>query len=561
MRFFSLLSAIAVNLLFCSSISQVDNTTSEKKLEVKSNDSVELIEDSTYSELDLSFEEVDDFLPVDISRYFSRLSAYSPSNDNGTCSYVSLIQLLSYYDTEFCDEIIPEAYDYASSNLDVSMYYDMLTSSPGVIREDYETVGITRMERDGIYDATYDQYIEYSKSYNFQSYLISKYTEYEKLYNDYQEETNICSIDINNYQNLLDYVYGDNMVSADVLFFDNPSVAYSEEKQLEFENYIKSNIDSGKPVVVHIASEIYSYEGELKRVGHAVVAYDYDDDGIIYSNYGYGHSDTHSNLLSSFYCEEAGRNLNYEKIIGAMTLEFEGFSEVHSNNYVFDNLNYCGCGEHVHNFISTYIPDSCFQHMSQCLCGEAIPEEHVGENNSCEYCGTSYTFYELDFLGSESNINGLNLSLRMGSYNNSNIPYLFVDYEWKIKPDVRIVDYIVVYWTYGLSTNSSKQFIGKTFIDGTLTQSILSYIELFEYGNYYKEIAWGVSISPNYYATEIKGNAIIEFEKISNSTINFEVRYYHSTNTIIAQNGIKNIDDHLCTDAYLIAQNNYRITI
>ena len=43
--------------------------------------------------------------------YFSNLYNYSPMNSHGSCGYVSLAQYLSYYDTFYNDNIIPESYE------------------------------------------------------------------------------------------------------------------------------------------------------------------------------------------------------------------------------------------------------------------------------------------------------------------------------------------------------------------------------------------------------------------------------------------------------------------
>lgn len=42
--------------------------------------------------------------------YFRNLSKYQPNNLFGTCTFVSLAQILSYMDTFYNDDIIPERY-------------------------------------------------------------------------------------------------------------------------------------------------------------------------------------------------------------------------------------------------------------------------------------------------------------------------------------------------------------------------------------------------------------------------------------------------------------------
>ena len=48
---------------------------------------------------------------LNMVNYFSNLNTFSPSNKGGSCGFVSLAQVLSYYDTFYNDSIIPEQYD------------------------------------------------------------------------------------------------------------------------------------------------------------------------------------------------------------------------------------------------------------------------------------------------------------------------------------------------------------------------------------------------------------------------------------------------------------------
>lgn len=66
--------------------------------------------------------------------YFKNLSDYSPKNSYGSCGYVSLIQYLSYFDTFYNDNIIPEKFE---KNYDGNDWDDAILKSPGVLRQDY----------------------------------------------------------------------------------------------------------------------------------------------------------------------------------------------------------------------------------------------------------------------------------------------------------------------------------------------------------------------------------------------------------------------------------------
>lgn len=247
--------------------------------------------------------------------YFQNLSAYSPYNNIGSCGYVSLIQLLSYYDTFYNDRIIPEQYERKNETATTEAAAKL--QSPGVLRQEY-------------YASGYSSYYKYCNA-TMDSDLQSKLTvTYNKLngsnadgtYNDgtpkFEYSTGAWL-----YQKTLNSFYGNSStVKVNV---------YRSKTQTEYLSLIKETIGSGNPVIVHIKK----YDSNGKEAGyHSVVAYSYDESGI-YANFGWGSYANKYQLL--------GGNAGYTEIDTVATLDFSSLGHSHSNNYKINSKTYCGC--------------------------------------------------------------------------------------------------------------------------------------------------------------------------------------------------------------------------
>lgn len=248
----------------------------------------------------------------DKSSYFSHLKSYSARNNLGSCGFVSLIQALSYYDTFYNDNIIPEQYDRNPGNY--NSFEDAKLVSPGVLRNYY-------------YGSTRAGYYTYCHS-NMDEDLESKLTViHNQNYNtDFENEDFLYSIGGWDYQELLDNFYQEFNSNITVNVVSNLSGTNEF-----FEQRIKTIIDSGHPAVVHIKK----MEGGTQHAYHSVVAYEYDEDGI-WANFGWeSDSDNHQLLL--------GGTNGYNTISQVFYLDFTSNPEVHSNNYIVRNVGWCGC--------------------------------------------------------------------------------------------------------------------------------------------------------------------------------------------------------------------------
>lgn len=235
--------------------------------------------------------------------YFENLKTYSPINNIGSCGYVSLIQLMSYYDSFFNDSVYYENFEYKNSS-SIS-YQQAELDSPGVIGEYWTSKG-------------YSSYYEYclnSFGYNLQSHLT---TLNNLVYGTNNPDDFSYSIGAWSYQNMLNLFYG----RSDTVQVQN----YSNKSQSEYINLIKDSIDEGHPVVVHVNNTPGQSGG-----GHSVVAYDYDMAGI-YAHYGWGSTSTKYQLLGS-----------YNNIYWVSKLDYSNLKHSHSNNYIINGKGSCGC--------------------------------------------------------------------------------------------------------------------------------------------------------------------------------------------------------------------------
>lgn len=247
----------------------------------------------------------------DMKTYFRNLYTYSSENTGRSCTYVALIQAMSYYDTFYNDDVILEQYDFADEN-NASMTVANL-HSPGVYNEDYDP---------DLYQS-FTEFICQTKGYNLQSKLTYLYNQ---IIGNVDSNGNILHVfeetnDYDNYSRLLHTFYGINSYISVVRFYDRT--------QEEYEQIIKNSIDSNNPVIVGIDNKPSS-----SYLGHAVLAYDYDQQ-YIYANYGWGYGYTRKRLIEP--------NETFKNIHDLAILDYSGIHHKHSDNYVINGEGICGC--------------------------------------------------------------------------------------------------------------------------------------------------------------------------------------------------------------------------
>ncbi|MBQ8414929.1 MAG: hypothetical protein IJX58_06775 [Clostridia bacterium] len=345
-----------------------------------------LSESTSYSSGAVTY---DDFMTA----YFDNLTYNIGVNYKGSCGYVAMAMLLSYYDTYLNDNIIPEQYDIVSNGNDSDIISHR--NSPGVLRDIVVNIDDTtdntlrKMSAtdyyshiDGLSNASlhaklitigashgYYNFSASSAQYSAGTYFSSRYV----VLNDYL--LNVAQMNSTDYE--LSY-----------LNYESDSSKSDSVKQFALQRIME-----GKPVLL----SIYGAKG-----GHVVVAYDYeyDEDTSSYSIYchmGWGANKTHVTPESE----------GFTVYRTALTLDLDT-EHSHSNNYgittiinnvpnteyyCYDNCNIITYinkrGEH--NYTNSYDPYSTTQHKAYCECGEYILEEHSSSIDACTLCGEPHT--------------------------------------------------------------------------------------------------------------------------------------------------------------------------
>ncbi len=302
--------------------------------------------------------------------YYDNLKENYGYNQMGSCGYVALSILLSYYDNYLSDDIIDERYDVAA-RLDVN---DFITKrcSPGTNNEiayNYKNFN------------TYYNYILNTKSKVFHTYLIS------------------LGIDLGIHKkNVDDYgtTFNDRLKVLKK-YLTNKNIDYkieSKEKNA-FANNVKSfvieNVKKGNPVLVGI---------ENSEEAHAVIAYEYDEiNDKIYCHFG-DKMRTRSTIEDSEFP-------TYEN---ALVLKINK-NHVHTENYIVDGKVYCYCNPHIkvykelsHNYEYTSIDSS--NHNIYCECGLDYIDKHNFKRSSidgkikstCTLCGFTISSDDLNII-------------------------------------------------------------------------------------------------------------------------------------------------------------------
>lgn len=213
-----------------------------------------------------------------MNKYFRNLKSCMGNNLNGSCAYVALSMLLSYYDTFYNDDTIPENYEYqiTPSSMDT-----LVDESPGILPEPTIT---------GNSIADYTSFINSHSSSYFQSYLISlcmnapiKYYNMYNVINGTNDLNMVFALDRGCAQNILQfyinsrYLYNYYSVIGEVM--DENSNDNSDVLQ-----FIKHRLDCGFPVIV--GTENIFGEGHMQVV-HSYHYNSYNGKYTFFANLGY----------------------------------------------------------------------------------------------------------------------------------------------------------------------------------------------------------------------------------------------------------------------------------
>lgn len=292
------------------------------EIEISANESNQEIYfyDTVYNDSNLSGDSFVDktYLKNYATKYFFGLTTNFGNNVAGTCAYVALGALLSYYDTYWDDTIIPEAYD--KNDITGSNSFD-LGSSPGVLYESgasYTSDGNPNNDSDA--DAYYNQMQTMYGETSFQAKLL-KIAKEKNFYNSATPTTlnpdpppgGLAPTEV--YEILSYYLY-------DELDFTQNQVVIEMDTSSNMESFIVERVEAGTPVLLMATNDTGSK-------AHTMVAYDYTTQGgnRLFVHLGDKNDDGtyyHNNPLDE----------EYTRFKCAIALKFNTSHEC-SNNYVY----------------------------------------------------------------------------------------------------------------------------------------------------------------------------------------------------------------------------------
>lgn len=319
--------------------------------------------------------------------YFRGLRKNFGENYKGSCGYVALGELLSYYDTYLSDYFIDETYDIASTGSGTDMVTRAL--SPGILNDTISSSEYSAYGKTSVSALTASEYYEIIATKANISLHAKLITIGKSLgYYDSTDNSSPCGTSITSRVNILKQYFAEIGLSEEFYTIRT----YSSGTSSNVEAWIKSEIDKGNPVIASIYSS-------SRNAAHACVLYDYDD-STVYGNMGWSSSTSYAHYSAMS---------RYDTYRNAMVIDFD-FGHEHSLNYevtdsgVTTDYCYCNCNIYTYKYIGHAYTDYYIDcednatHKSYCRCGDYIVEKHSWNNISlladtlpyklaCEQCG------------------------------------------------------------------------------------------------------------------------------------------------------------------------------
>ena len=211
-----------------------------------------------------------------VSVYFSHLNENIPYNVKGTCSFVALSMLLSFYDNYMNSYIL----------WDDMKVPTVVNIDDEIISRDFQSPGVTYAPLNEIKNLSNSAYISYVENhcYDYLDMLLmeSAYELYGTYYLD--SKSNPFGLGYAQQADLIDYyLWRDCHIGTNL----TPNYLPYGTPESDLVNKIKERIDAGHPVIVNAQY--------LNFGGHTAVAYDYDEDNI-YVHFGW--KDENGNALN-----------------------------------------------------------------------------------------------------------------------------------------------------------------------------------------------------------------------------------------------------------------------
>lgn len=336
----------------------------------------------------ISSGEPDTFLQA----YFNCLKTNMGENYKGSCGYVALGMLLSYYDTFLNDDIIPEQYDVVSFGSETDMI--ARHNSPGIYNDVITASDCAVYNKTNVYDLSASEYFNFiSKQvdYSLHAKLIS-IGETAGNYNYKSDKNPAGTTHSDRELTLISYLRWAGFSANDFSIVGKErSSAGILTSSDDVKKFVKSYIDKGYPVLVGL-------ENIDTGARHACIAYSYDDNDV-YLNMGWSGGNEHVPV-----------SLRYNRYNSAIIIDWK-LAHEHTNNYAVRKSSidgmpstkfYCYDDSHIvtsghrHQFNNRYEQYNSSMHAAYCLCGQHINEFHsfnvkvpvvMSTSKLCEHCG------------------------------------------------------------------------------------------------------------------------------------------------------------------------------
>lgn len=337
-----------------------------------------------------------------LQHYFYNLQSNFGNNIAGTCGYVAVGMLLSYFDTYWDDNIVPEVYE---TNATISSLSDYHYNSPGAGESGHST-------------STCGYSIDYSDLYSLFLHLGERHG--DELFRGfpYVDDTlhgeliarriNFSSIEDGDLRSIDPMVA--EFLANDFLSSYSPNSLYTsntyndlwgetnatilQEKSNTTRERIISHVRQNIPVAVYVGSTTDWNDR------HVAIAYDYDvnNDMLYFHMGGLSAASRYVSEATHNVYPKASTNINASNIryyYGDLTFFLLG-DHVHSNNFVLDSGSaVCSCqlSDHTHMYSYSLFNES--NHKKSCHCGYSTTEGHSYRYENlkyvCRYCNKIYS--------------------------------------------------------------------------------------------------------------------------------------------------------------------------
>lgn len=249
--------------------------------------------------------------------YFSNLRSNFGTNRFGTCAFVAMGMLLSFYDTYWDDSIVPSAYEVVATSAGDPVNGSI--DSPGSC-DSLPLIGNSNL----------GYYLNTIVPQNDGVYLDMKLMTLASYYMGFPGlDGNATGLDYSGMYSLFQYYLYSYMgfSTSDIGFIAETGTGTGQARSESVRDFAIEKVSEGIPVLLSVGTDYASTTGR-----HAVIAYDYDEDNdLLYCHMGWGPKATHVTIESFGYTSynsafslavrtQHSHTGNYKKVISGYCL-------------------------------------------------------------------------------------------------------------------------------------------------------------------------------------------------------------------------------------------------